>query len=165
MPKSCTLGTGNCGPEVLSGATLTLVCGQAAAELLRDTVPKLGRLGILFDGGTAAAVQEKGEVQAAARTLGLEVVRKTITTLALDARLPTIFTNAETVRAGALMSYEPDFPALFRRAAEIVDRILRGTKAGDIPVEQPTKFDLAINLKTAKALGLTVSDKMLALAR
>ena len=63
------------------------------------------------------------------------------------------------------MSYGPDFPALFRRAAEIVDKILRGTKAGDIPVEQPTKFDLAINLKTAKALGLTVSDKMLALAQ
>jgi putative ABC transport system substrate-binding protein len=165
--------------------------------LLRDTVPKLGRLGILFDGGTAAAVQEKGEVQAAARTLGLEVVPleirraediasafdafkgdalyvtetslifangKTITTLALNAGLPTIFTNAETVRAGALMSYGPDFPALFRRAAEIVDKILRGTKAGDIPVEQPTKFDLVINLKTAKALGLAVPDKLLALA-
>ena len=62
------------------------------------------------------------------------------------------------------MSYGPDFPALFRRAAEIVDMILRGTKAGDIPVEQPTKFDLIINLKTAKALGLTIPHVLLVLA-
>jgi putative tryptophan/tyrosine transport system substrate-binding protein len=85
-------------------------------------------------------------------------------TLALNAQLPTTCTNADIARAGALMSYGPDFPVLFSRAAEIVDKILRGTKPGDIPVEQPTKFDLVINLKTAKALGLSISDKMLALA-
>jgi putative ABC transport system substrate-binding protein len=62
------------------------------------------------------------------------------------------------------MSYGPDFPALFRRAAEIVDKILRGTKPGDIPVEQPTKFNLVVNLKTAKALSLIIPDKILALA-
>ncbi len=62
------------------------------------------------------------------------------------------------------MSYGPNMPALFRRAAEIVDKILRGTKPGDIPVEQPTEFDLVINLKTAKALNLTIPDKMLAIA-
>jgi len=62
------------------------------------------------------------------------------------------------------MSYGADFPALFVRAADYVDKILRGTKPGDIPVEQPTKFDLVLNLKTAKALGLTVPDKLLALA-
>ena len=62
------------------------------------------------------------------------------------------------------MSYGVNWPDLFRRTAELVDRILRGTKPGDIPVEQPTKFDLVINLTTAKALGLTVSDKLLALA-
>jgi putative tryptophan/tyrosine transport system substrate-binding protein len=168
-------------------------------ELLRDVVPKLGRLGILFDAGYAAAVQEKGEVQALARTLGLEVVPqeirraediaaafdalkgqvdalyltesaltftngKTITTLALNAQLPMTCANAETARAGALLSYGPNFPALFRRAAEIVDKILRGTKPGDIPVEQPTKFDLAINLKTSNALGLTISHNLLVLA-
>ena len=62
------------------------------------------------------------------------------------------------------MSYGPNYPALFRRAAEYVDRILRGAKPGDIPVEQPTKFDLVINLTTAKALGLQIPDKLLALA-
>jgi putative ABC transport system substrate-binding protein len=62
------------------------------------------------------------------------------------------------------MSYGPDFPALFRRAAEIVDKILRGTKPGDIPVEQPTKFDLVVNLNTAKTLSLIIPDKILALA-
>ena len=62
------------------------------------------------------------------------------------------------------MSYGPNFPALFRRTTELVDKILRGTKPGDIPVEQPTKFELVINLKTAKGLGLQVPDKLLALA-
>jgi putative ABC transport system substrate-binding protein len=166
---------------------------------LREVIPKLVRLAILFDGGYAATVQEKDEVHDLARTLGLEVVpqeirraediasafaalkgqadalyvtenaliftnRETIIALALDAELPTTCTNADIARAGALMSYGPNFPALFRRAVEIVDKILRGIKQGDIPVEQPTKFDLVINLKTAKVLGLTISDKMLALA-
>jgi len=137
-------------------------------EFLQELVPKLGRLGILFDGGYVATVQEKDEVQYLARTLGLEVVpqevrraeeiasafaalkgkadalyitenaliftnRETITRLALSTQLPTTCTNSDIARAGALMSYGPDFPALFRRAAEIVDKILRGTKPGDIP--------------------------------
>jgi ABC-type uncharacterized transport system substrate-binding protein len=82
--------------------------------------------------------------------------RTRIITFALGARLPTIFHTRDYVQAGALMSYGPNFPALFRRAAELVDKVLRGTKPADIPVEQPTKFDLVINLKTAKALGLDV---------
>jgi putative tryptophan/tyrosine transport system substrate-binding protein len=87
--------------------------------------------------------------------------RTPIITLALGARLPTIFASRDHVQAGALMSYGPNFSEMFRRAAEYVDKILRGTKPGDIPVEQPTKFNLVINLTTAKALGLTVPRSLL----
>ena len=85
-----------------------------------------------------------------------------IITLALGARLPSMSDFPEYVEAGGLMSYGPNFPDLFRRAAGYVDKILRGAKPGDIPVEQPTKFDLVINLITAKALGLDVSPTLLA---
>jgi putative ABC transport system substrate-binding protein len=87
-----------------------------------------------------------------------------INSLALGARLPTIHTHEGLVEAGGLMSYGPNFVDLHRRAAELVDKILRGTAPGDIPVEQPTKFELVMNLKTAKALGLTVPPSLLARA-
>jgi putative tryptophan/tyrosine transport system substrate-binding protein len=87
-----------------------------------------------------------------------------INTLALSARLPTMLSNREYVEAGGLMSYGPNFLDLFRRAGDYVDKILRGAKPGEIPVEQPTKFDLIINLTTAKALGLTVPETLLARA-
>ena len=77
-----------------------------------------------------------------------------IIVLALSAKLPTTFTTGSSARAGALMSYGPNIPALFRHAADYVDKILHGTKPGELPVEQPTQFDFVINLKTAKALGL-----------
>jgi ABC-type uncharacterized transport system substrate-binding protein len=140
-----------------------------------------------------------GEAQAAARTLGLEVVRSEIRraediasafealkggadalyvvgdllvstnrarihTLAMSARLPAVYNAKEHVEAGGLVSYGPNYPDLYRRAAEYVDKILRGAKPGDIPVEQPTKFDLVINLTTAKALGLEVPPTLLARA-
>jgi ABC-type uncharacterized transport system substrate-binding protein len=87
-----------------------------------------------------------------------------INTLALGARLPTMSIFRHYVAAGGLMSYGPNFPDLYRRAAEFVDKILRGAKPADLPVEQPTKFDLVINLTTAKALGLTVPPSLLARA-
>jgi putative ABC transport system substrate-binding protein len=90
--------------------------------------------------------------------------RTSILMLARDARLPTIFQQSDFVQVGGLMSYGPNIPDLFRRAAELVDKILRGTKPGEIPVEQPTKFELVINLKTAKALGLNVPPQLLARA-
>jgi putative ABC transport system substrate-binding protein len=168
-------------------------------ELLRETIPHLHRLAIMFDVGYPAAVREMGEVKLAARTLGLEVApheirgaediapvfetlksqadalyvaenalvaanRMQIITLALSARLPTIFVSRDEVQAGGLMSYGPHYPDLFRRAAEHVDKILRGAMPADIPVEQPTKFDLVINLKTANALGLAVPPAMLSIA-
>jgi putative ABC transport system substrate-binding protein len=85
-------------------------------------------------------------------------------TLALGMRLPTIYNVREFVEAGGLMSYGPNFLDLYRRAADFVDKILRGAKPADIPVEQPTKFDLVVNLITAKALGLEVPQPLLARA-
>jgi putative tryptophan/tyrosine transport system substrate-binding protein len=168
-------------------------------ELLRGVIPRLRRLAIMADIGNPASVLEMGEVQAAARTLGLEVttseIRRTediapaietlksqtdalyvvsdalvaanrtrIITFALSARLPTIFGYRDYVKAGGLMSYGADFTDLFRRAADIVDKILHGTKPGDIPIEQPTKFEFVLNLTTAKALGLTIPASFLSLA-
>jgi putative ABC transport system substrate-binding protein len=90
--------------------------------------------------------------------------RLLICTMAIGARLPTIFGGRDYVEVGGFMSYGPTWPDLFRRAAEIADKILRGAKPADIPVEQPTKFELIINLKTAKALGLAVPTALLARA-
>jgi putative tryptophan/tyrosine transport system substrate-binding protein len=90
--------------------------------------------------------------------------RDQISALALAARLPTMHGARELVEAGGLMSYGPSLPDLYRRAAEYVDKILRGARPGDLPVEQPTKFELVVNLKTAKALGLTISPTLLARA-
>jgi ABC-type uncharacterized transport system substrate-binding protein len=190
---------------VRPGGNVTGLSIQAAdlagkrLELLREVVPRLRRLAIMGNVGFAEAVLEMGEVQAAARTLGLEVApleiqraeditpafealktqadalyiaqdalvatnRTRILTSALSARLPTVFGTRDFVQAGALMSYGPNFPNQFRRAAELVDKILRGAKPTDIPVEQPTKFDLIINMKTAKALGLDIPPTLLARA-
>jgi len=87
-----------------------------------------------------------------------------INILAVGARMPTTHIAKEYVQAGGLMSYGPNYPDLYRRAADYVDKILRGAKPGEIPIEQPTKFDLIINLTTAKALGLQIPDRLLALA-
>jgi len=87
--------------------------------------------------------------------------RARIHTLAMAARLPAIYNSREYVEMGGLMSYGPSFPDLYRRAGDLVDKILRGAKPGDLPVEQPTKFDLVINLTTAKALGLTIPESFL----
>jgi putative tryptophan/tyrosine transport system substrate-binding protein len=90
--------------------------------------------------------------------------RARIIRLALSEHLPTIFSYDDYVEAGGLMSYGPNYADLFRRAADMVDKILHGTKPGDIAVEQPTKFDFVINIKTATALGLTLPPPLLATA-
>ena len=94
----------------------------------------------------------------------LNTNRIRINTLAQGARLPTMYGVREYVEAGGLVSYGPNIPDQYRRAAEYVDKILRGQKPGDIPVEQPTKFELVVNLTTAKALGLTIPETFLARA-
>jgi putative ABC transport system substrate-binding protein len=90
--------------------------------------------------------------------------RTRINTLAQAARLPTMWGFRDYVEAGGLLSYGPNVPEMFRRTADLVDKILRGAKPADMPVEQPTKFDLVVNLKTAKALGLTIPHNLLVLA-
>jgi len=87
--------------------------------------------------------------------------RLRINTLALGARLPTMHSLREYVEASGLISYGPNWTDQWRRAADYIDKILRGAKPADIPVEQPTKFDLIINLTTAKALGLTIPETFL----
>src|SRR5262249_53232967 len=127
---------------------------QSAREIQRaeDIAPALGSL--------------KGDAQALYVVVDplVNVERARINALALGARLATMHGFREHVEAGGLVSYGPNSPDLWRRAADLVDKILRGTKAADIPVEQPTKFDLVINLQTAKALGLTVPPTLLARA-
>ena len=90
--------------------------------------------------------------------------RKRIVRWAAEHRLPTVYGSREAVDDGGLLAFGPSMPAIFRRAAVFVDKILKGAKPADLPVEQPTKFELVINLKTAKALGLTIPPSVLARA-
>jgi putative ABC transport system substrate-binding protein len=159
-------------------------------ELLKETIPKLYRVALLWN-PQGSELQWK-ESQLSARDLGLQLHsmevrdandferafkeatkarsgaltvaqhpftvtnRKVIADLALKNQLPSIYPRADFVESGGLMSYGADQAEAVRRVASMVDKILKGTKPADLPVEQPTKFELVINLKTAKALGLTI---------
>jgi putative tryptophan/tyrosine transport system substrate-binding protein len=138
----------------LQAAAVTLGVEVATSEIRRaeDIAPAIEALK-----GRADALYVAGDSLLNAHRIG-------INTLAMGAKLPTMYIQREFVEAGGLISYGPDFPNLFRRAAGYVDKILRGAKPADIPVEQPTKFDFVINLTTAKALGLTVPPTLLARA-
>jgi putative ABC transport system substrate-binding protein len=111
----------------------------------------------------SAITAQKGQADALYACADALVASNTnrISILALGARLPTIYPSRLYLEGGGFMSYGPSYPDLFRRAAEIVDKILRSTKPADIPVEQPTKFELVINMTTAKALGLTIPKSFL----
>jgi putative ABC transport system substrate-binding protein len=113
---------------------------------------------------TFAALKAQADALYVVQEALVSANRTRIITLALGARLPTSFLTRDHVQAGGLMSYGPSFPDQYRRAADLVDKILHGTKPGDIPVERPTKFELVINLTTAKALGLEVPHNLLVLA-
>jgi putative ABC transport system substrate-binding protein len=199
------VGNGLVASLAKPGGNVTGLSLQAAnlagkrLELLREVLPELRRLAIIFNVGNAQPALEMEETQAAARALGIDVVpieirrvedfapafaaikAKTdalyvaidqlmvanlmrILTLALGARLPTIFSTRDFVRSGGFMSYGPSYTERFGRAADYVDKILRGTKPGDIPVEQPTKFELVVNLITAQALDLEVPPNLIARA-
>jgi putative ABC transport system substrate-binding protein len=109
----------------------------------------------------AFAAMAKARVDGLVVDLVLDEYRRQIADLAIRHRLPSISGPRQFAEAGALMTYGPDYADLFRRAATYVDRILKGTKPAELPVEQPTKFELVINLKTAKALGLTIPPTLL----
>ena len=199
------VGSGLVASLAKPGGNVTGQSNQAAelagkkVELLREVMPQLRRLAVMFNADNTQPALEMGATQAEARRLGLEIIplairraediapafqdlktkadavylavdqlivanRSNIIALAAGERLPTISGERDFVRAGSLMSYGPNFLELFRRAAEYVDKILRGAKPADIPVEQPTKFDLVVNLVTAKVLGLDVPPSLLARA-
>jgi putative ABC transport system substrate-binding protein len=196
------VGTGIVASLARPGSNVTGLSSQTTdtvgkrIELLREVVPGLRRLAILADPDNPYVALEVREVQAAARTVGLEVdlfdIRRAediapafegvegrvealyimpnpvlfthrlrINTLALGARLPTMHSVREYVEASGLISYGPNWADQWRRAADYIDKILRGAKPADMPVEQPTKFDLIINLTTAKALGLRIPETFL----
>jgi putative ABC transport system substrate-binding protein len=141
------------------------------AERVKSTAQALGlevaRLGISRPQDIAPAfetLRNKADALYVVSDAFVATNRARIIALALSERLPTILSYDDYVEAGGLMSYGPNFTDLFRRAADMVDKILHGTKPGDIPIEQLTKFDLAINIKTATTLGLTIPATLLATA-
>ncbi|HSF58365.1 MAG TPA: ABC transporter substrate-binding protein [Candidatus Binatia bacterium] len=189
-PGGNITGLTNLAPE-LSGKRL---------ELLKESLPKVDRIAVLWDPeGPGPAVAFK-ETQAVASSMGLRLQslevrspndfegafkgaiaersgalivlqsfltnahRRRIVDLALTHRLPGMYTQMEYVEIGGLMSYAPSYTDMYRRAATYVDKILKGTKPADLPVEQPMKFELVINLKTAKQIGVTIPPNVLARA-
>ena len=196
------LGTGLVESLARPGGNITGLSMQSAdlaakrLELLREVLPDLRRLAVMGNVNYPAAVLEIGEVQAAGRTLGIDVDKfeirhardvvpafetlkrgtqalytcpdalvnanhARINTLALGSRLATMHGVREYIGAGGLMSYGASTTDLFRRAGDLADKILKGAKPADLPVEQPTKFELVINLTTAKALRLTIPEAFL----
>ena len=189
------------GGNVTGVTNLTTELGGKRLELLKEAVPKLARVAVLYHLVTPSSVLEVKEVlPAAAGALGLTVrswgVRnadgfervfaalnkqrpdglyvpvdalmtanlKRIVGFALKSRLPSIYGNREAVDAGGLMSYGAHLADSYRRVADFVDKILKGAKPGDLPVEQPKKFELVINLNTAQQIGLTIPPNVLAIA-
>jgi putative ABC transport system substrate-binding protein len=189
------------GGNVTGVTTLSTELGGKRLELLKEAVPKLARVAVLYEPANPSSVREVKELlPVAARALrltiqpwevrdanGFEKVftalnkdrpdglyvtsgtlvrahQKRIVGLTLKSRLPSMYYDREFVDAGGLMSYGADLADSYRRVAYYVDRILKGAKPADLPVEQPTKFELVINLKTAKQIGVTIPPEVLARA-
>ena len=186
------------GGNVTGVTNLGSELGGKRLELLKEAVPKVARVAVLYDPANANSVLDVKEVfPAVARALRLTIqswevraaddfekvfaalskqrpdglyvfggpltlaYQKRIAVLALKSRLPSMYVRREFVEAGGLMSYSSDLGNSYRRVAYYVDKILKGTKPADLPVEQPTKFEMVINLKTAKQIGLTIPQSML----
>ena len=146
------------------GSPLILLEMKAAEE----AAPKLGlnvfRLGVRKTEDIESAIEsvkDRADALYVCTDPLISTNRVRINILAIGEKLPTVNSFREYVQAGGLISYGPNFPDLFRRAGDFVDKILRGVRPADLPVEQPVKFDLMINTTTAKALGLTIPEKIL----
>src|SRR5882672_6611599 len=178
-------------------SNIDVVLAAKRLQLLKEVVPKLSRVAVLRNPANPVSELQFREVQAAARSLGIETQsfdvrdpmelesvfsviakaradaltviadpmflsqRNQIANLTMTKRLPSVFARNENVKAGGLMSYGPTLADQFRLATTYVDKILKGAKPGDLPVEEPTRTYLVINLKTAKALGLTIRESLL----
>jgi putative tryptophan/tyrosine transport system substrate-binding protein len=189
------------GGNVTGNSALNPELNTKRLEILKDAVPKLARVGLLFGGASVSAELQLKELRPAASALKLKLEeietqpdskaldsafqtakkkqvnaimtianrrffaeRKRIVELAGKNRLPAIYPQKEFVDEGGLMSYGADYVDLYRRTAVYVDKILKGAKPADLPVQQATKFDFVINLKAAKQIGLTLSPEFLARA-
>jgi putative ABC transport system substrate-binding protein len=188
------------GGNVTGVTTVATALAGKRLEILKETIPKLSRVAVLWDSQDPSSAQHWKESQFAARELKLQLhsmqvssaekldsafkdavkersgalvvapsplvtaYARIVMDLATRHRLPAIFDRGELAANGGLMAYGPDPAEPFRRAAVIVDRILKGAKPADIPVEQPTQFELVINLKTAKQIGLTIPPALLSRA-
>ena len=188
------------GGNITGFSSIEAVLAGKRLELLKETVPKISRVAVLWNPHDPSSAQQWKESQLAARELGLQLhsmevgsadqlesafkkanqVRSSalfvissalafsnqnrIAGLAIKYRLPAIYTRRDFVDSGGLISYGSDQAERLRRAAAMVDKILKGTKPADIPVEQPTKFELVINLKAAKQIGVTIPPNVLARA-
>lgn len=152
------------------------VAGQQISRNLQETQMAAGALGIKvqslqvrgpdpdLDGAFKLAMSDRADALIILPGPVLILHRKRVVELTTKSRLPAIYPTSEYVEAGGLMSYAPDFVDLYRRAATYVDKILKGAKPADLPVEQPTKFEFVINLKTAKQIGITIPPNVLARA-
>jgi len=142
--------------------TRTLPQAQASADMLRVKLQRLeardaAELGTAFE----AATRERADLVWVYGDPLTHSQRALIAKLAMRHRLPTMHFFPEAVEAGGLLGYGPNFPHIWRNVGKYVDKILRGTRPGDIPVEQPTKYELVVNMKTAKALGITIPQSLL----
>jgi len=186
------------GGNITGSSRMSPELSAKRLDLLREAVPQLSRVAVMWDPDVRGALLDFKELEAPARSLRLQLQavevshvddlarafavitdaraeamiviqpnpvafanRGQLVSFAQKTRLPSIYANKEFVDAGGLMSYGPSIADLNRRAATYVDKILKGAKPADLPVEQPTKFELVINLKTAKALGLTIPQSLL----
>jgi putative ABC transport system substrate-binding protein len=185
------------GGNITGTTCISAIVSAKRVELLKEAVPGLARVTLLWNAGDRGKEVEANDTEASARALGLEVLslrvrgpddfstafravpaggseglvvlgealtlahRKTITDFAASRRMPTMYTFSEFVEADGLMAYGTSLPGRFRYVAGYADKILRGAKPAELPVEQPTEFDFVINLRTAQALGLSIPQSIL----